>query len=138
MACRSGCTRSRRTALPLSSWAGTLLRVEVEDTAGEVAIVRLGDRMVRARMPHGRPSRTALLCVRPHALAFSPEGRDNSFPATVQSAVWQGDLHSIELDVLGETARLVCTPMQEPPLPGSQVQVHYATDEAVLIPDEPP
>ena len=60
-----------------------LLPVEVKDTAGEVALVRLGERLVRARMPHGRLTARTRLCIRPHALAFSPEGRENSFVATV-------------------------------------------------------
>lgn len=114
-----------------------LLPVEVADTTGDVALLRLGEGLVRARMPHGRPAGAARLCIRPHALAFEPQGRDNSFAATVRDVVWQGDLHSIELDVLGETARLVCTPLREPPLPGAAVQVHFATDEATLIPDTP-
>jgi 2-aminoethylphosphonate transport system ATP-binding protein len=113
-----------------------LLPVEVEDASGEVASARLGDRIVRARMPHGRLWGKARLCVRPHALAFSPVGRDNTFSAIVRSVVWQGDLHSIELDVSGETARLVCTPLREPPLPGARIEAHFATDEATLIPDE--
>jgi 2-aminoethylphosphonate transport system ATP-binding protein len=114
-----------------------LLPVEVKDTAGEVALVRLGERLVRARMPHGRLTARTRLCIRPHALAFSPEGRENSFVATVRDVVWQGDLHSIELDVLGETARLICTPVRQPPLAGTQVQVYFATDDATLIADDP-
>jgi 2-aminoethylphosphonate transport system ATP-binding protein len=113
-----------------------LLTVVVEDATDGVAIVRLGGHNVRARMPHGLPPGRARLCVRPHALAFSGEGCDNSFAAVVRDVVWQGDLHSIELDVGGETARLVCTPLREPPLPGTQVQVHFATDDATLIRDE--
>ena len=113
-----------------------LLPVEAEDTAGDVAIVRLGERRVRARMPHGKPTGRARLCVRPHALAFSPEGRDNCFSATVRDVVWQGDLHAIELDVHGETARLVCTPLREPPLTGTPVQVYFATDDGTLIPED--
>jgi 2-aminoethylphosphonate transport system ATP-binding protein len=115
-----------------------LLPVEVQDAAGAVASVRLGEAVVRARIPHGRPGRAAQLCVRPHALAFTEDdGRDNSFTATVRDVVWQGDLHTIELDVVGETARLVCTPLREPPLSGSQVRVHFATDDATLIADDP-
>ena len=87
-------------------------------------------------MPHGLPPGRARLCVRPHALAFAAEGCDNSFVATVRDVVWQGDLHSIELDVHGETARLVCTPLREPPAPGATVEVFFATDDATLIADE--
>jgi 2-aminoethylphosphonate transport system ATP-binding protein len=113
-----------------------LLRVEIMEAVGEVALVRMGDRVVRARTPHGLPTGKARLCVRPHALGFSAAGRDNTFSAVVRSVVWQGDLHSIELDVGGETARLVCTPLRAPPASGTPIEAHFATDEATLIPDE--
>ena len=113
-----------------------LLPVEVQDTADAIALVRVGEALVRARMPHGRPAGGARLCVRPHALSFTSEERENSFVATVRDIVWQGDLHSIELDVFGAIVRLVCTPLREPPLPGSAVRVHFATDDATLIADE--
>ena len=113
-----------------------LLRVELQDVLDGVAVVRLGDRLVRARMPNGRPSGQALLCIRSHALSFEPEGRDNSFVATVADVTWQGDLHSIDLDVAGEFARLVCTPLREPPRRGTQVTLYFATDDATLISED--
>jgi 2-aminoethylphosphonate transport system ATP-binding protein len=47
---------------------------------------------------------------------------------------WQGDQHSVDLDVAGNPLRLVCTPMREPPAPGAQVVVHFAAEDATLIP----
>jgi 2-aminoethylphosphonate transport system ATP-binding protein len=113
-----------------------LLPVELQDTLDGVAVVRLGDRLVRARMPHGKPAGAARLCVRPHALKFSDDEADNSFHATVTDVTWQGDLLSIELDVAGETARMVCTPLREPPRRGARVEVHFATDDATLIAED--
>ena len=113
-----------------------LLPVELQDTVDGVAVVRLGERLVRARMPHGRPSGPICLCVRPHALAFDAEGRENSVTAVVREVTWMGDLDSIDVEIAGVPARMICTPMREPPQQGAQVTLHFATDDATLIPED--
>ena len=87
-------------------------------------------------MPHGRPSGPICLCVRPHALAFDAEGRENSVTAVVREVTWMGDLDSIDVEIAGVPARMICTPMREPPQQGAQVTLHFATDDATLIPED--
>ena len=111
-----------------------LLPVTIETESGGTAVVRLGEHRVRARIPHGRPPGIARLCVRPHALAFQQQDRDNAVSAVVRDITWQGDLHNIGVEIAGEPARLVCTPLREPPAPGTPVTLYFATDDATLIP----
>ncbi len=113
-----------------------LLPATVLEAGNGVATVQLGAHTVRARTPHGTMQGPVRLCVRPHALRFAPQPGDNVCDAVVRDIVWQGDLHSIELDVGGEVARLICTPLREPPAPGTPIKAHFATDDATLIADE--
>ncbi|MEJ1977097.1 MAG: TOBE domain-containing protein [Acetobacteraceae bacterium] len=119
-----------------------LLPVQIEPGApgGTTMRVRHGAVSLLAmtpRTPLAGPD--CLLCVRPHALALAPApGLANSLPATVQTVQWQGDLHSLELDIAGTTMRMVCMPLREPPLPGTAVHIHFAADDASLIPADAP
>jgi 2-aminoethylphosphonate transport system ATP-binding protein len=98
--------------------------------------VRLGDTRLRAMVPpETLPGAQALLCVRPHALTLiRNDATDNALQGTVHSVQWQGDLHNIELETLGASLRMVCTPLRDPPLPGAPVTLYFPPDEATLIP----
>ena len=54
----------------------------------------------------------------------------------MESALWQGDQHSIALEVQGVTLRIASAPLPEPPLPGTMLRVHFAADSATLIPED--
>jgi 2-aminoethylphosphonate transport system ATP-binding protein len=117
-----------------------LLPVQVEEASDVpgVARVRLGGTqlfaMVSQNFGHGK----ALLCVRPHDVSLQPVSVTpaNSLAGTVREVTWQGDQHSIDFDVAGHALRLVCTPLREPPGPGAQVSLHFAAEDATLIPHE--
>ena len=118
-----------------------LLPVQVEH-AGEapgLARVRLGSQVLTAMMPRGEVRGRALLCIRPHDVSFAPASVApyNTLVGMVAGVTWQGDLHSIDLEVSGETLRVVCTPLREPPAPGTHVPVHFAAEDATLMPHEP-
>jgi 2-aminoethylphosphonate transport system ATP-binding protein len=117
-----------------------LLPVQVEDAhdVPGVARVRLGEATLFAMVSQGFERGRALLCIRPHDVTLHPVPVQpaNVLPATVRSVTWQGDQHSIDLDVFGHLLRLVSTPMREPPAPGAQVTMHFAAEDATLIPHE--
>jgi 2-aminoethylphosphonate transport system ATP-binding protein len=84
------------------------------------------------------PGAHALLCIRPHEVTLKPmNGAGNRIEGVVRSVVWQGDMHSIALDVANPQnitqLRLTCSPMGDPPRPGDKVAIHFAAEHAVLI-----
>jgi 2-aminoethylphosphonate transport system ATP-binding protein len=111
-----------------------LLPVVPVGAQGGLATVRLGETKLRARAIEGRmPDGPCLLCVRPHALALGGGDHANALEGVVRGIVWQGDLHSLELDVQGHAVRLVCAPLRDPPRPGDAVRAHFDPDDATLI-----
>jgi 2-aminoethylphosphonate transport system ATP-binding protein len=62
--------------------------------------------------------------------------RYNALEGKVESALWQGDQHSIAMEVRGATLRIASAPLPEPPLPGTALTVHFAADSATLIPED--
>jgi 2-aminoethylphosphonate transport system ATP-binding protein len=117
-----------------------LIPVEVPEArpAPGLTGVRLGGSTVAAMQPHRTMQGRALLCVRPHDIALHPNLPPpvNTLRGTVRNVVWQGDLHVVELLVEGHPARLVSTPLRDAPPPGSDLAVHFAAEDATLIPDE--
>lgn len=113
-----------------------LLPVRFVAEADNHAQVRFGDLPLRARMPHGRPRGDGCwLCIRPHAVSLAEEG-DNLLHGTVREVVWQGDQHSIALDVSGQELRVTSVPMYDPPAVGASVAVRFATIDATLVSDD--
>ena len=80
----------------------------------------------------------ALLCLRPHDVFLEPVTVQpaNSVHATVTDVQWLGEQHSIVFDLAGQSLRLVSTPLRDPPSPGAVVEVHFAAEDASIIPDE--
>ena len=115
-----------------------LLPVRVESVKGSLARVRLGETSLLATAPATGAAGDMLLCVRPHDIALRPPEMQphNAIAGTVRTMQWQGDLQTIEFDVSGHVLRLVCTPMHRPPEPGSTAALHFAADDASLIPHE--
>ena len=97
--------------------------------------VRFGDRVLHAhsgtRIDVGDE---CLLCVRPHDLVLSDgDASGNCVAGTVASVLWQGDVHSITLDVAGTLVRLASPPFHEPPQLGATISVTFDADNAILI-----
>ncbi|MDR3515540.1 MAG: ATP-binding cassette domain-containing protein [Azospirillaceae bacterium] len=138
-----------------------LLTVRREATSGAgsasdgvFARVRFGDVSLLARSAEGvSAGDECLLCIRPHDIGLQrPPAPVNALVGTVQSVVWQGDLHNVTLDLgadlgadlRGDLAgdrgdsilRLVSLPLREPPQPGDRLEVFFAPEDAVLIPAE--
>ena len=117
-----------------------LLPVTVEsvDKSGRIAKVRFGETLLRAEAhPEQRPGTRCRLCVRPHDLVLRPQAEsDNKLTGQVLTALWQGDQHSIAMEIQGETLRIASAPLTEPPPLDSTLSVYFAADRACLIADD--
>jgi 2-aminoethylphosphonate transport system ATP-binding protein len=79
-----------------------------------------------------------LLCIRPHDLKLEKTSRTtNSMSGRVVSVQWQGDAHNITLEVGGVEVRLSSAPVNEPPAPGDNIEVHFDPSEVTLVPEDP-
>jgi 2-aminoethylphosphonate transport system ATP-binding protein len=107
------------------------------ERARGLARVRFGDTLLSVLAhPLLDAGQTCLLCVRPHDIVAARGIADgNVVEAVVESVQWQGDSHSIVLSAQGETLRLVGAPLRDPPAHGASFAVHFAPDQATLIPE---
>ena len=115
-----------------------LLPVRLEALeAGGLGRVRFGDVVLRARVPATpEPGAQCLLCARPHDLTLSRGDEENALEGRVESALWQGDQHSIVIEVDRVSLRIASAPLPEPPLPGRALRVHFPAENATLIPED--
>jgi 2-aminoethylphosphonate transport system ATP-binding protein len=116
------------------------VRLNKPGTGGGFAEVLFGKIPLLAQTHPGLAAGAdCLLCIRPHELVIEKlviergaEDR-NRLVGVVQSVVWQGDQHSIVFEVEGETLRLICAPLGEPPRPGMTLAVDFSAENAMLI-----
>ncbi|MGW2698583.1 ABC transporter ATP-binding protein [Streptomyces sp. NPDC001340] len=92
-------------------FAGTELKV---DTGGVVAQAR------------------ATLCVRPHLVGLG-EG-PNRIVGTVSEIQWRGATHRLYVEVGGHTVMADLRELKAPPVHGDEVSLHFASEDAVLLP----
>ncbi|MGN6581897.1 MAG: ABC transporter ATP-binding protein [Bordetella sp.] len=104
---------------------------------GGYARVRFRDRHIEGVNHHGLATGSAcFVCVRPHDLQFAPSAAaTNSLTGVVRSVQWLGELHNIMLSVGDETLRLSCSPLAEPPEPGTTLTVHFDPADVTLVPE---
>ena len=113
------------------------VRLEALEAGGRIGRVRFGDAVLRARVPANlEPGAQCLLCVRPHDLTLSQGNEENALEGRVESALWQGDQHSIVIEVDRVSLRIASAPLPEPPLPGRALRVHFPAENATLIPED--
>ncbi len=100
--------------------------------------MRLGGASLLAKARPDLPAGGAcLLCIRPHGIAVQPsELPSNELVGIVRGVQWQGDLHSIDLEAEGAPIRMICTPMRDPPALDARLRIHFAAEDATLIPEE--
>ncbi|HZS84057.1 MAG TPA: ABC transporter ATP-binding protein [Stellaceae bacterium] len=109
----------------------------VSDVGG-LTHVRFGDAPLLARNHHGLPAGSeCLLCIRPHDLRIHA-GDPATAPlrGTVRAVQWQGEMHSIALEVGGHPLRLTCAPLKAPPEPGEMLALHFDPEDATLVPED--
>ena len=114
--------------------------LEAADAGYGLARVRFGALSLLAQAhPELSEGTDCLLCIRPHGVALRPTGEPcNDLVGIVRAVQWQGDLHSIELEAQGAPIRLICTPLHEAPQVGERLPIHFAAEDATLIPEEAP
>lgn len=75
---------------------------------------------------------TATLCVRPHLVGLG-DG-PNALRGTVSEVQWRGATHRLCADVSGHRVLADVRELRDPPAPGAQVTLHFAPEDAVLLP----
>ncbi|MCF3102266.1 ABC transporter ATP-binding protein [Streptomyces roseoverticillatus] len=78
------------------------------------------------------PGASATLCVRPHLVGLG-DG-PNALRGTVAEVQWRGATHRLYVDVGGERVTADVRELREAPRPGTVITVHFAPDDAVLLP----
>ncbi len=115
-----------------------LLKVRHEGTDDRFVRVRLGDAVLTAMAPFAALAGEVLLCLRPQDISLVPVAvqPSNTLHATVTDVQWLGDQHSIAFDLAGQVLRVVSMPLRDPPRHGAVVALHFAAEDASLLPDE--
>ncbi|MGW0937443.1 ABC transporter ATP-binding protein [Streptomyces sp. NPDC002666] len=75
---------------------------------------------------------TATLCVRPHLVGLG-DG-PNALTGTISEVQWRGSTHRLYVDVDGHRVKADVRELRETPALGDKVTVHFAADDAVLLP----
>ncbi len=85
-------------------------------------------------MPTGTaaPGATATLCVRPHLVGLG--AGPNALTGTVTEVQWRGSTHRLHADVDGHPVMADLRELREPPALGTPVTLHFAPEDAVLLP----
>ncbi|MCZ0989016.1 ABC transporter ATP-binding protein [Streptomyces diastatochromogenes] len=78
------------------------------------------------------PGAWATLCVRPHLVGLG-EG-PNQFIGTVTEIQWRGATHRLYVNVDGHTVMADLRELKNPPGLGDSVSLHFASEDAVLLP----
>ncbi|MFF9570747.1 ABC transporter ATP-binding protein [Streptomyces sp. NPDC014685] len=85
-------------------------------------------------VPTGGAARgaTATLCVRPHLVGLG-DG-PNALSGTIAEVQWRGSTHRLYVDVAGHRVKADLRELRETPALGDRVTVHFAAEDAVLLP----
>ncbi|MER6570271.1 ABC transporter ATP-binding protein [Streptomyces sp. NPDC001093] len=74
----------------------------------------------------------ATLCVRPHVIALG-QG-PNQLDGVVREIQWRGATHRLYVEVDGHSVMADVRELKEPPALGDPVSLHFAAEDAVLLP----
>ncbi|MEV0489577.1 ABC transporter ATP-binding protein [Streptomyces atratus] len=75
---------------------------------------------------------TATLCVRPHLVGLG-DG-PNALTGTLAEVQWRGSTHRLYVDIHGHRIKADLRELRETPALGDQVTLHFAAEDAVLLP----
>ncbi|WP_312018589.1 ABC transporter ATP-binding protein [Streptomyces sp. I05A-00742] len=121
--------RRPRTAFTAAFVGGAnLLPVTVAERGVRLGGVALPD------VPAGAasPGDTATLCLRPHLVGLG-DG-PNALPGTLVEAQWRGTHHRLTVDAAGHQVTADVRELREAPRPGASVTLHFASEDAALLP----
>ncbi|MEC3954361.1 ABC transporter ATP-binding protein [Nocardia sp. CDC153] len=119
-----------------------LLACEVKHVSGTAALVKVGERTLRAEAPRpgvGRPdwvpNAEAQLCIRPHTIAVVPLTERDALRATVITSVWKGASTRLHLEVAGLPDELTADVLGHTDIaPGDHIGIRFPDPAGVLIP----
>ncbi|WP_103759640.1 ABC transporter ATP-binding protein [Streptomyces sp. SM10] len=74
----------------------------------------------------------ATLCVRPHLVGLGPG--PNAVTGTLAEVQWRGSTHRLHVDTGGHRVKADVPELREVPALGGEVTLHFAAEDAVLIP----
>ncbi|TVP37980.1 2-aminoethylphosphonate ABC transport system ATP-binding subunit PhnT [Streptomyces griseus subsp. griseus] len=94
--------------------------------------VELGRRPLAVPTGAAAPGATATLCVRPHLVGLGTG--PNALTGTVTEVQWRGSTHRVHADVEGYPVMADLRELREPPALGEPVTLHFAAEDAVLLP----
>ncbi|MEU0831816.1 ABC transporter ATP-binding protein [Streptomyces sp. NPDC005969] len=75
---------------------------------------------------------TATLCVRPHLVGLG-DG-PNALTGTLAEVQWRGSTHRLYVDIRGHRIKADLRELRETPMLGDEVTLHFAAEDAVLLP----
>ncbi|UKY50449.1 ABC transporter ATP-binding protein [Streptomyces inhibens] len=98
------------------------------DFAGRRLTVPVGDDVAEGA--------TATLCVRPHLIGLgeSPQADGNTLRGRITEVQWRGSTHRLYVAVDGHRVMADVRELRETPALGDEVTLHFAPEDAVLIP----
>ncbi len=112
-----------------------LLPVTLAETGPDGTVgADLGGTRLRAHGAGAPAARgaAATLCVRPHLVGLGPG--PNALRGTVAEVQWRGATHRLLVDVAGTRLTADVRELRTPPALGAQVELHFAAEDAVLLP----
>ncbi|MFI2414910.1 ABC transporter ATP-binding protein [Streptomyces sp. NPDC018947] len=92
----------------------------------------LGDAEIEVDTADAVPGASATLCVRPHLVGLG-DG-PNRLTGTVEEIQWRGATHRLYVDVAGHRVMADVRELKSPPVHGEPVHLHFASEDAVLLP----
>ncbi|MEU6958794.1 ABC transporter ATP-binding protein [Streptomyces chrestomyceticus] len=91
-----------------------------------------GTRLAVTPADGAAPGASATLCVRPHLVGLG-EG-PNALHGRVTEVQWRGATHRVYADVAGHRVMADVRELRATPEPGAEVVLHFAAEDAVLLP----
>ncbi|MGW1121246.1 ABC transporter ATP-binding protein [Streptomyces tanashiensis] len=77
------------------------------------------------------PGAGATLCVRPHLVGLGPG--PNALSGRIAEVQWRGSTHRLYVEIGGHRVKADVRELRETPALGTEVTVHFAPDDAVLL-----
>ncbi|MGC9376201.1 ABC transporter ATP-binding protein [Streptomyces sp. MH13] len=116
-----------------ASFVGNANLLPVTVGAGGVTFAGAGIEVDTAGVARGA---SATLCVRPHLVGLGADDGPNRLTGTVGEIQWRGATHRLYVDVAGHRVMADLRELRDPPAHGDEVTLHFAPDDAVLLPAE--
>ncbi|GAA3971678.1 ATP-binding cassette domain-containing protein [Streptomyces marokkonensis] len=116
-----------------ASFVGNANLLPVTVAAGGVSF---GDAEIEVDTGSAARGASATLCVRPHLVGLGEDDSPNRLTGTVAEIQWRGATHRLYVDVAGHRVMADLRELRNPPAHGDEVTLHFAPDDAVLLPAE--